>query len=427
MDTKIEAFKNFLDGAHSAYHAAALLVKELENAGYTRLRENESWCLTPGGKYFLTRGDSALIAFRIPRGKPTGFLMSASHTDRPTFKVKENGELTGKYTRLATEKYGGMLIAPWLDRPLSVAGRVFVEAENGAQSRLLDIDRDLMLIPNVAIHMNRKVNEGYSWNPTVDTLPLVGGKDAQGKLWTLLEQEAGGKILGHDLYLYVRQKASVWGVDEEYISAAALDDLQCAWCCTQGLLNAGESEAIPVLCVFDSEEVGSVSVQGAGSGLLEASLRRICKVLDLDMEMLLSQSFMISADNAHAMHPNHPEYSDATNAPVVNGGVVLKFNANQRYATDGASAAVLRMVCARAQVPVQTYYNRADLPGGSTLGSISLSHVSVPTADIGLAQLAMHSCYETAGVRDVLYLEKAMSCYYESVLKQDGDGTWKLL
>ena len=419
MDTGTENLKKFLDNAHSVYHAVAALADALETAGYTRLSEGESWQLVPGGKYYLTRGGSALVAFRIPTGTPKGFMISASHSDRPTFKIKENGELTGKYTRLATEKYGGMLISPWLDRPLSIAGRVIVETEDGIQSRLLDIDRDLLLIPNVAIHMNRKANEGVAWNPAVDTLPLVGGESAQGKLWALLEKEAGGKILGHDLYLYVRQKASVWGVEEEYISSAALDDLECAWCCTQGLIHAGESEAIPVLCVFDSEEVGSASVQGAGSTLLEDVLGRICRARGLDMQQLLHHSFVVSADNAHALHPNHPEYSDANNAPVLGGGVVLKFNANQRYTTDGVSAAIFRKVCEKAGVPVQTYYNRADLPGGSTLGCVSLSHVSVPTADIGLAQLAMHSCYETAGVRDAAYLEKAMESYYGSTLEQE--------
>ena len=420
MDKRTEALKNFLDVSHSMYHAVAALVKLLDEAGYTRLSEGEQWQLEAGGRYYLIRGGSALLAFRVPEGAVKGFLMSASHSDRPAFKVKENGELTGKYTRLATEKYGGMLIAPWLDRPLSIAGRVLVETQDGIESRLLDIDRDLLLIPNVAIHMNRKANEGYAWNPAVDTLPLVGSKAAEGKLWKLLETEAGGKLLGHDLYLYLRQNASVWGVEEEYISAAALDDLQCAWCCTRGFLNAAESHMIPVLCVFDSEEVGSSSVQGAASRLLEDSLNRVCKALGLDAQVLLSNSFMLSADNAHAVHPNHPEYADANNAPVVNGGVVLKFNANLRYTTDGVSAAIFRKICEKAGVPVQTYYNRADLPGGSTLGCISLSHVSVPTADIGLPQLAMHSCYETAGVRDAIGLEKVMAAYYGSTLELGG-------
>ena len=422
----MERFRKFLDAAHSVYHAVALLTAELEQQGYTQLQENTQWTLAPGGKYYLTRGGSGLIAFQIPQGTPKGFLFSASHSDRPTFKLKENGELTGRYTRLSTEKYGGMLIAPWLDRPLSVAGRVLVETADGIESRLVDIDRDLLLIPNVAIHMNRKANEGYTWNPAVDTLPLLGGETAKDKLLPLLEQAAGGKILGHDLYLYVRQKSSVWGIDEEFISAAALDDLMCAWCCTQGFLQAQPGTQIPVLCVFDSEEVGSSSVQGAASRLLQTTTDRICQALGLDAAQLLSNSFMLSADNAHAVHPNHPEYADANNAPVVGGGVVLKFNANLRYTTDGFTAAVLRSVCRKADVPVQTYYNRADLPGGSTLGCISLSQVSVPTADIGLAQLAMHSCYETAGVKDVHYLIKAMQVYYSCALTQKKDGSWAL-
>jgi len=426
MDKRIEMLKNFLDSAHSVYHAVEALAWELEDAGFECLSEGSNWELVPGGRYYLTRGGSAVIAFQIPEGSPRGFMMSASHSDRPSFKVKENGELAGTYTRLATEKYGGMLMAPWLDRPLSIAGRVLVETEEGIQSRLVDIDRDLLLIPNVAIHMNRKANDGYTWNPAVDTLPLLGGKDAKGKLASLLEEQAGGKILGHDLYLYVRQEASIWGVDEEYISAAAIDDLECAWCCTQGFLNAQPGDAIPVLCVFDSEEVGSCSVQGAASTLLESTLARICKALDLELEQMLSGSFMISADNAHAVHPNHPEFADAANAPVLGGGIVLKFNANQRYTTDGVSAAIFRKVCAAAQVPVQTYYNRADLPGGSTLGNISLAHVSVPTADIGLAQLAMHSCYETAAVQDAVYLEEAMQAYYSSRLSLSEDGSIKL-
>jgi len=355
-------------------------------------------------------------------GSPKGFLMSASHSDRPCFKVKENFELSGTYTRMAVERYGGMIISPWLDRPLSIAGRVTVETEDGVEMKLLDIDKDLLLMPNVAIHMNRQVNDGYKWNPAVDTLPLIGGKEAKGKLEALLEQEAGGKILGHDLYLYIRQKASVWGIDEEFVASAALDDLECAWGCTQGFLQAGESESIPVLCVFDAEEVGSGSVQGAASTLLPDVLARICAALTLDLDRLLAQSFMVSADNAHAVHPNHPEMADPTNAPVLGGGIVLKHNANLSYCTDGVSAAIFRKVCARADVPVQTYYNRADIPGGSTLGRISLGKISVPTVDIGLPQLAMHSCYETAAAADAAYLEEAMAAYYGSTLEAGENG-----
>ena len=418
----VNAFKSYLDKAHSQYHAIDLLKKQLEESGYTAICEGANWKLEKGGKYYLTRGGSAIIAFRIPEEPPMGFMMSASHCDRPTFKLKENGELTGAYTRLSTEKYGGMIIAPWLDRPLSVAGRVLVEGEGKVESRLVDIDKDLLLIPNVAIHMNRKANEGYAWNVAVDTLPLIGGKEAAGKLSAMLEQQAGGKILGHDLYLYVRQNAAVWGADEEYLSGQALDDLQCAWCCTQGFLQAKESKALPVLCVFDSEEVGSCSMQGAASNLLEMTLERISAACGYDLAGMLANSFMVSADNAHALHPNHPELSDSKNAPVMNEGVVLKFNSNMRYTTDGVSAAIFRSVCQKAGVPVQTYYNRADLPGGSTLGNISLAHVSVLSADIGIAQLAMHSCYETSGTKDIAYLVQAMESFYGSALAISSDG-----
>jgi len=421
MNERIQALCDFLNASHSVYHAAAGVAAALDKAGCRRLYETDSWELIPGGKYYVVRGGTAVMAFRIPEGTPRGFLMSASHADRPTFKVKENAELAGAYTRLAVERYGGMLIAPWLDRPLSVAGRVLVETGEGMESKLIDIDRDLMMMPNVAIHMNRQANDGYKWNPAVDTLPLMGGKDAKGKLSALLEEAAGGKILGHDLYLYVRQSASVWGLEEEYISAPALDDLECAWGCTQGFLNAGESSSINVLCVFDSEEVGSSSVQGAASDLLIGLLERICQGLNLNLKQLLAQSFMISADNAHALHPNHPELADTSNAPLLGGGIAIKFNASQRYCTDGVSAALFRKVCGKAGVSVQTYCNRADIPGGSTLGNISLGHVSVPTVDIGLPQLAMHSSYETAAVSDFLDLEKAMAAYYGSTLEISGE------
>ena len=427
MDTRIKNLQSFLDNAHSVFHAVAALAQRLEQAGYCRLREADSWELIPGGKYYLTRNGSAVVAFRIPAGAPKGFLISASHADRPCFKVKENGVLAGAYTRLAVERYGGMLIAPWLDRPLSVAGRVLVETETGVESRLVDFDRDLLLMPNVAIHMNRAANDGYKWNPATDTIPLLGNKEASDKFWKELEDLAGGKILGHDLYLYVRQKSAVWGMEEEFISSAALDDLECAWGCTEGFLQAKDTANIPVLSVFDNEEVGSSSYQGAASDLLESVISRICKALALETKQVLADSFLVSADNAHALHPNHPELADAANAPVINGGVVVKFNANQRYTSDGVTAAVFRKICSRAGVPVQTYCNRADMPGGSTLGNVSLSQVAVPSVDIGLPQLAMHSCYETAGVKDAAYLADAMAAYYGTELVCTEDGCYNLL
>lgn len=418
--------KEFLDNSPSQYHAVENVKQQLLAEGYTLLTENKPWQLQPGKGYFVVRGGSALMAFRIPEGAPTGFMMSAAHSDRPTFKVKEKVELVGTYTRLATEKYGGAILSTWLDRPLSIAGRVLVETQEGMESRLVNIDKDLLLIPNVAIHMNRKVNEGYAWNPAVDTLPLVGGKEAAGKLQAALEEAAGGRIISHDLYLYLREEARIWGIDGEFISAQAIDDLACVFGCAQGFLNAKPGSNVPVLCIFDGEEVGSATVQGADSKLLESVLGRICQSCGWDLECLLSQSVMISADNGHAIHPNHPEYADATNAPVVNGGVTLKFNATQRYTTDGITAGIFKAVCKKAGVTVQTYYNRADIAGGSTLGNISLSHISVPTADIGLPQLAMHSVMETAGIQDVRDLVAAMTVYYETALETDGAGSYRI-
>ena len=422
MEEEIRGLRAFLDASHSHCHALAYLRDMLEGEGYVRLPERAEWELTPGGKYYAQRGGTALAAFRLPEEPAIGFLMSASHCDRPCFQVKENFELNGAYLRLAVERYGGQILHTWLDRPLSIAGRVTVETETGVESRLVDIDRDLLLIPSVAIHMNRQVNDGYKWNPAVDMLPLLGGKDAAGKLLAELEQQAGGRILGHDLYLYIRQRSSVWGMEQEYISSAALDDLECVWGCTRGFLKAAPSEMVPVLCVFDSEEVGSGSVQGAGSTLLTDVLERICHGLGWNLKRMLAQSFMVSADNAHALHPNHPELADPTNAPVLGGGVVIKRSASLSYCTDGVSEAVFRKICEKAGVNTQSYRNRADIPGGSTLGRISLAHVSVPTVDIGLAQLAMHSCYETAAVSDAADLVTAMTAYYGTTLEATENG-----
>ena len=411
----------FLDASHSQYHARAYLTAILDKEGYTALKESEKWELVPGGKYYVTRGGSAVLAFRVPEGEALGFLISAAHTDRPAFKLKENGEIEGVCPRLAVERYGGMICSTWLDRPLSIAGRVLVQTERGAESRLLDIDRDLLLIPNVAIHMNRQVNDGYKWNPVTDVLPLLASPENKGQFTAMLEKEAGGKILSHDLFLYIRQKASVWGLDESFLSSAALDDLECVWGCFRGFLTSGTGRSIPLFAALDSEEVGSCSPQGAGSTLLRQTVSRIAQALALDENRLLAQSFLVSADNAHAQHPNHPELADSGNAPKLGGGIVIKFNANLRYCTDGLSAAVMRTVCHRAGVNSQNYYNRPDIPGGSTLGCISIGQVSVPTVDIGLAQLAMHSCYETAAVSDAIDLEKAMTVYFGSTLQKTED------
>ena len=424
---KLRELMNFLDSSPSCFHAIANLSARLQAAGYTALPEAQDWELIPGGKYFVTRNQSAIIAFRVSEDRPQGFMLSASHSDRPCFKVMENPELetAGSYLRLAVERYGGMLMAPWLDRPLSMAGRVLVETETGAESRLVDLDQDLCMIPNVAIHMNRKANDGFTFNPAVDMIPLMGSLETKGTFHALLAKAAGCEakdILGMDLYLYNREKAKVWGAKNEYLSARALDDLQCAWATMEGFLRARNGASVPVCCVFDNEEVGSGTMQGADSTFLLDTLMRICAGTGMNYRRALARSFMVSADNAHALHPNHPEYADPNHRPLMNKGIVLKFNANQRYTTDGISAAIFRKACRKADVPTQTFCNRADLAGGSTLGNISTSHVSITSVDVGLPQLAMHSCYETAGVKDAEYLARAMETLYEMSLVPTENG-----
>ncbi len=412
----------FLDRSPSRYHAVENLRLELEAAGYARLEEGRAWTLAPGGRYYVVRNGSALAAFRVPRREGAGFMISASHSDSPTFRVKENAELEGPdgYLRLNVEGYGGMLCAPWLDRPLTVAGRVLVSTDGGIEPRLVYVDRDLLLIPNVAIHMNREANTGYKYDPKCDMAPLMGLGAEKGTFRSLAAQAAGcapEDILGTDLTLCLRQKGLVWGEKGEFLSAPRLDDLQCAWGCFRGFLEAGESAAVPVYALLDNEEVGSLTRQGADGTLLSDVVERVCAALGRDRAAAVANSFMVSADNAHAVHPNHPEYHDATHRPAMNAGLVIKHGV--RYATDGAAQAVFTALCRRAGVPVQHFSNRSDLAGGSTLGNISNAHVSVNTVDIGLAQLAMHSCFETAGVRDAGYLVQAMTAFYAASYREE--------
>ena len=412
----------FLDRSPSRYHAVENLRLELEAAGYARLEEGRAWTLAPGGRYYVVRNGSALAAFRVPRRDGAGFMISASHSDSPTFRVKEHAELEGPdgYLRLNVEGYGGMLCAPWLDRPLTVAGRVLVSTDGGIEPRLVYVDRDLLLIPNVAIHMNREANTGYKYDPKCDMVPLMGLGAEKGTFRSLAAQAAGcapEDILGTDLTLCLRQKGLVWGEKGEFLSAPRLDDLQCAWGCFRGFLEAGESAAVPVYALLDNEEVGSLTRQGADGTLLSDVVERVCAALGRDRAAAVANSFMVSADNAHAVHPNHPEYHDATHRPAMNAGLVIKHGV--RYATDGAAQAVFTALCRRAGVPVQHFSNRSDLAGGSTLGNISNAHVSVNTVDIGLPQLAMHSCFETAGVRDTGYLVQAMTAFYAASYREE--------
>ncbi len=428
MDQINRELLDFIEKSPTAWHAADNAVKMLEEAGYRRLPEERDWALRAPGKYYVVRSGSAVIALNLPE-KADGFLIMAAHDDSPCFRVKAAGEekTLGLYSRLAVERYGGMLCSTWMDKPLSVAGRVAVRTEDGVEMRLVNIDRDLLMIPNLAIHMDRSANEGKNFNANVDMIPLLGGADGKTGLKALLAEALDVReedIIGHELNLYPRTPGTVWGAGNEFIAAPRLDDLQCAYGCLKGFLQAEKPKKATVLCIFDNEEVGSGTRQGAGASFLEDVLFRVWAALgrgEAQFRAALANSFMVSADNAHAVHPNHPEFADRNERPVMNGGIVIKYSASMSYTTDGFSAAVFSELCRRAEVPVQTYSNRPDLRGGSTLGHISLAHVSVPTLDIGLAQLAMHSSYETAGAKDTEYLVRAARAFYESDYRVNGE------
>ena len=422
---------DFLDASPSCYHAVDNLARRLEAEGYERLREAEPWTLCAGGKYYVVRGDSSLAAFRVPGGVPAGFMLAAAHSDSPTYKVREEAEVlsAGNCVRLAVEPYGGMIARSWLDRPLSVAGRLVVRREGGIATQLVNVDRDLLVIPSVAIHLDREVNQGTALKANTDLLPLLGCGTERGRFRALLAEAAGvpeEDILSTELFLYPRAAAVLLGAEGEFVASPRLDDLQCVFGCLEGFLAAKEGGSVPVLCVFNNEEVGSGTRQGADSTFLTDVLERISTALGRDWRLMAVNSFLVSADNAHAVHPAHPELSDGAERPVLNGGVVLKYNAGQKYTTDAVSGAVFREVCRAVDVPVQRYSNRADLPGGSTLGNISSAHLSIPSVDIGLPQLAMHAAYEVAGSRDTALLARAMAEYFSRSFRYLPDGSIQL-
>ena len=410
-----EKLLDFIEKSPTAFQAVDEMQKRLTENGFEVLSEKEYWKLIPGGKYLVTRNNSALIAFCIPETESRVFHIMASHSDSPSFKIKENPEIKvdNSYVKLNVEKYGGMLMAPWFDRPLSVAGRVIIRRNGGLKEKLINIKRDLVMIPNLAIHMNREANNGVSYNPQKDLQPLFAVGNTDRTLLEIIAEQTGVKkedIISHDLFLYNRMPGTIWGADKEFVSSARLDDLQCAFASMEGLLRAQNHESIAVHCVMDNEEVGSGTKQGAASTFLKDTLLRINMGLGRTYEeylMTLAGSFMVSADNAHALHPNYTDKTDPTNHPVLNKGIVIKFNANQKYCTDAVSAAIFKELCTKAGVPYQTFVNCSDIAGGSTLGNISNTQVPMNTVDIGLPQLAMHSPYETAGVKDTEYLVRA--------------------
>ena len=396
MDKYLSNAKNMLDfikKSPSCYHVIDNFKTMLDNKGFCELKENRLWNIKEGNGYYTVRGDSSIIAFYIPCKDYSNYQICASHSDSPSFKIKENPEMLtdGHYVELNVEKYGGMIFAPWFDRPLSIAGRVVVNdtATDSLSVRLVNVDRDLVMIPNVAIHMNRDVNAGYKYSAQKDMLPILGEETAKGRLNEIIAESAGvsvRNIAGMDMFLYNRVSPAIWGAD--------------------------------------NEEVGSTTKQGADSTMLSDVLERInesCNRTRQQYMMAIADSFMVSADNAHAVHPHHQDKADPTNRPYMNRGIVIKYNANQKYTTDSISASIFKKICQKSGVPIQSYINNSDIAGGSTLGNIANTHVSLNTVDVGLAQLAMHSPYETAGIKDVTYMIKAVKEFYSTHIYAEND------
>ena len=417
-------FSDFIRESPSSYHAIRSVRYRLDAAGFTELDEASAWVLTPGRSYYVVRNGSSIIAFRLPEDRVGGFHIIASHSDSPTFKLKPKPVLTAENApaRLNVEAYGGMVRSSWFDRPLSVAGRVLVDAGERLEQRLVSFDRELLMIPSLAIHLSRDKKEAADRSVSVqkELLPILGdAMDNNAWLRLLCEQAGAEDILGADLFLTCRMPPTVWGAHSEFFSAPRLDDLACVYASLEGFLNAGVRGHAAVYCVFDNEEVGSRSMQGAESTFLSGVKRLLLRSLGADDEAYdraVAGSFLVSADNAHAYHPGYPEKYDPVNRPRMNGGLVLKHQAGQRYTTDAASEAVFKRLCRQYDIPYQEYVNHSDVPGGSTLGNISNTQLSVRSVDIGLAQLAMHSAYETMGAEDAEHLARFAEAFYREAL-----------
>lgn len=469
-----EELLDFIRESPSMFHTAAAIRARLDAAGFTYLPEAAAWDVRPGGAYYTQRNGSSVIAWRVGSAVPTGnavgaagdaaghlccasgdglqgdtgspasqrpvrapyhFQIAAAHGDSPTYKVKRVSEVEGpaSYLRLDTEAYGGMMDYTWFDRPLSLAGRVLVRDGVRTRSRLVALERDVALIPSVAIHMNRDVNRGFAPNRAGDLYPLLSAGDmAAGSLAMMLADALDVEpddIVSHDLFLVNRQAPCVWGASSEFISSPKLDDLMCACTALRAFIDSGNERTISVFACFDNEEVGSGTKQGAASTLLRDVLARVNARLgysDEDLRRAISASMLVSCDNAHALHPAHPELADELARPLLNGGLVVKEAANQHYCTDAFSRAAFEAVLDAAGVPHQGFANRSDMAGGSTLGNISNTQVSLHAVDVGCAQLAMHSAFETAGARDVAHAVAALRAFYHATVLIDGADAFEL-
>lgn len=422
---------NFIEKSPDAYHTVENIKLDLVKAGFSEIFLNEKLNIAAGGKYFILKNASSLIAFILPKQdyyahENFKFMLAATHADSPSFKLKTISEIKcDGYVKLNTERYGGMIPGSWLDRPLSVSGRVIVRTNQGIRAKLINIDKDLFVIPSVAVHMDKKSGNGSEYNYAVDFCPVFGDENSSGKFISVLADALKTNvedIIDYDLYVYNRQQGSIWGCNDEFISSPRLDDLQCTYAAYKAFAELKPGRNIPVLAIFDNEEVGSATAQGAGSLFLSEVLKKILRTIekeDCDYLSSVSNSFAVSADNAHAVHPNHPEYSDSKNRVFINKGIVVKYNSMQKYSTDSLSASVFKEICRKADIPLQSYHNRSDIAGGSTLGSIMSCMFPANTVDIGLAQLSMHSAYESAGVVDTAYMIKAFHEYWHTEITKN--------
>ena len=415
MEKYVNELLNFIERSVSVYHNIHLIKAILKNFNYIELEENKEWNLEANKSYFVVRGGASIITFKVPATQE-GFMIVASHNDSPSFKVKPNGELNaGSYKKLNTEPYGGMLISTWFDRPLGIAGRVFVKTKEGVDSRLVNLSGHNVVIPSLAAHLK---GNNLELNLQNDLLPVVGLTNESNSFMNQLKKVSifseDEEILSHDLFLYNKEKGCVAGFDNELIISPTLDDLECVFASLEAFLEARPESNISVCAIFDNEEVGSGSNHGAASTFLTDVLERICDELNLNKYVMYQNSMLVSADNAHAVHPAHPEKSDPTNNVHLNKGIVIKYHSSLSYTTDGISAGIFKAICDKAEVSYQDYTNRSDLRGGSTLGRIQLEKLSIKALDIGLAQLAMHSSNEVVGSKDLKDMVKALKEFYQT-------------
>ncbi len=425
-NTLVNGLMSFIDQSPSMFHAADTIISQLESNGFAYLDPSSNWNLEVNGKYYVTSNQSAVIAFIVNSTavENEGFKIVGAHTDVPGFRIKPNPQMTTEsYVKLNTEIYGGPILNTWLDRPLSAAGRVALKSDNVLRPtiKLVDLERPLLIIPNLAIHMNRDVNNGVKLNTQKETLPVVSYVKEKLEGNIILEEVAKklnvapSDILEMDLFLYPTEKSCMVGLNEEFISASRLDDLSMVYSGLHALLNSSSASGVNVLACFDNEEVGSTSKQGANSPFLGTTLERIAVSLGKSREdyfRALAHSFIISADVAHLLHPNYPEKSDPTNKVLPGNGPAIKLSASCSYTTDSDSFGVFAHLCDSNNIPYQVFVNRSDERGGSTIGPVTASHVAIRSVDIGTPMLSMHSARELMASADFIHTTSAMLAFY---------------